>query len=160
MLDKEVMNVIDQMYDSGWNKPSTQPVNKPLSVIKLPTSQQNLIRKIYFFLHILSDLKSTDVPWPVSICRRICVSVVSVVWYRTQILHTFCTSAESTRLPPTGLRMLRTDADFWKALLKRSGDREAHETLAQETQVLFQTISHSQTQNKEDFQQTKSLHRQ
>ena len=55
------------------------------------------------------------------------MSVVSVVWYRTQILHTFCTSAESTRLPPTGLRMLRTDADFWKALLKRSGDREAQE---------------------------------
>lgn len=52
MLDKEVMNVIDQMYDSGWNKPSTQPVNKLLSVIKLPTSQQNLIRKIYFFPHI------------------------------------------------------------------------------------------------------------
>lgn len=48
MVDKEVMNVIDQMYDSGWNKPSTQPVNKLLSVIKLPTSQQNLIRKIYF----------------------------------------------------------------------------------------------------------------
>jgi len=49
MLDKEVMNVIDQMYNSGWNKLSTQPVNKLLSVIKLPTSQQNLIRKIYFF---------------------------------------------------------------------------------------------------------------
>lgn len=62
MLDKEMMNVIDQMYDSGWNKPSTQPVNKLLSVIKLPTSQQNLIRKIYFLLHILSYLKSTDVP--------------------------------------------------------------------------------------------------
>lgn len=60
MLDKEVMNVIDQMYDSGWNKPSTQPVNKLLSVIKLPTSQQNLIRKIYFFHTFLSDLKSTE----------------------------------------------------------------------------------------------------
>lgn len=40
--------------------------------------------------------------------------------------------------------MLRTDADFWKALFKRSGDREAHEMLAQETEVLFQTISYSQ----------------
>lgn len=40
--------------------------------------------------------------------------------------------------------MLRTDADFWKALLKRSGDREAQETVAQETDVLFQTISYSQ----------------
>lgn len=49
MLDKEVMNAIDQVHGAGWNKPSTQPVNKLLSVIKLPTSQQNLIRKIYFF---------------------------------------------------------------------------------------------------------------
>lgn len=40
--------------------------------------------------------------------------------------------------------MLRTDADFWKALLKRSGDREAHETLAQETEALLQTISYAQ----------------
>lgn len=62
MLDKEVMNVIDQRSDSGWNKPSTRPVNKLLSVINPPMSQQNLIRKIYFFLHILNDLQSTDEP--------------------------------------------------------------------------------------------------
>lgn len=36
------------------------------------------------------------------------------------MLHTFWTSAESTRFPPTGLRMFRTEADFWNARLKRS----------------------------------------
>lgn len=36
------------------------------------------------------------------------------------MLHTFWTSAESTRFPPTGFRMFRTEADFWNARLKRS----------------------------------------
>lgn len=40
------------------------------------------------------------------------------------MLHTFCTSAESTLLPPMGLRMLRTEVDFWKARLKRPGGRQ------------------------------------
>lgn len=48
MLDKEVMNVIDQMHDSGWNKPSTQPINKLSVALLLTARQQNLTRKCYF----------------------------------------------------------------------------------------------------------------
>lgn len=57
-----IKNIIDQVYDSGWNKPSIQPVTKLLEAVLLTTSQQNLIGKCYFFLHFLHDLKSTDVP--------------------------------------------------------------------------------------------------
>lgn len=81
--------------------------------------------------------------WPVRIWRRICVSVDRAVWYSTQMLHTFWTSAESTRFPPTGFRMFLTEADFWNARLKRSVNTEIwqNEKEFRETKVFHNFIS-------------------
>lgn len=110
-------------------------VHYPLALTKYNTLQIDKTEEFEFVhlnvhLYIHSYVNSTNFingfirKVPVRICRRICVSVVRAVWYNTQILHTFWTSAESTRFPPTGFKMFRTDADFWNALLNRSNREE------------------------------------